>query len=296
MRRALVIAGVIVAGRLAAVPPLAAAPVRAARAEVEREVTLLLHAEGFLVLFDTTDNDGELSAYLEIARGRQTATYGVPVEITADTVKARFGALGELDYHYAPKARTGTGNESETEGKAHFEGTFTFTGENGYVHIDADSADGVYHVYRPYGRARARRLRRAVPYHPSYSAEGMTLEAKAGSRARGLIRDISVYDSGRRGPRGVFAVLAEEREGMTVQRGVRLTARTIGFRWSLERGTAMLRPPAPFTGSAHFTRRGGNGRGTWTGSLAMPILGGDPVRLAGPEFRAFIHKGVPQDE
>lgn len=30
--------------------------------------------------------------------------------------------------------------------------------------------------------------------------------------------------------------------------------------------------------------------------LRMPILGGEPVQLAGGEFRAFIHKGVAQDE
>jgi hypothetical protein len=31
-------------------------------------------------------------------------------------------------------------------------------------------------------------------------------------------------------------------------------------------------------------------------SLAMPIFGGEPVDLAGGEFRAFIHRGLPQDE
>jgi hypothetical protein len=68
------------------------------------------------------------------------------------------------------------------------------------------------------------------------------------------------------------------------------------FRWNLETGTATLRPPAPFTGSATFTRHGHDGHGTWKGSLGMPIFGGESVELAGSAFRAFIHKGVPQDE
>jgi hypothetical protein len=93
-----------------------------------------------------------------------------------------------------------------------------------------------------------------------------------------------------------MATLAEEREGMAVARGLQLTAGSDAFRWNLEKGTATLRPPAPFTGSATFTRHGHDGHGTWSGSLGMPILGGEPVELAGREFRAFIHKGVPQDE
>ncbi len=65
----------------------------------------------------------------------------------------------------------------------------------------------------------------------------------------------------------LFATLAEEREGMTVGRGVQLAARSGAFRWNLERGP----------------RRCGRRRPS-------------PVKLAGAEFRAFIHRGVPQDE
>jgi hypothetical protein len=298
MRRALVIAGVIFAALLVVDPALApAAPTRAA--EVEREVTLALRTEGFTVFFDTTDNDGELSAYLAIVRGRQRASYSVPVEITAHTVKARFGSLGELDYHYTPRGKKAAGCESE-EGRAHFEGTFTFTGENEYVHVDADSAEGVYQVDSPSGCVRSLPLRRVVPYSPSYSEEGATLEAESGSRDRANGRNVSVYDAGPRAhgrARGaIFGELWEEREGMVVSRGVSMPLRPGAFSWNLEAGTATLRPPAPFTGSAHFVRHGNNGHGTWTGSLSMPILGGEPVELAGSDFRAFLHQGVPQDE
>lgn len=297
MRRALVIAGVIFAALLAVAPLASAAPTPAA--EVEREVTLAFRTEGFTVFFDTTDNDGELSADLAILRGRQKANYSVPVEITAHTVKARFGSLGELDYHYAPQGKKTTGCEDE-EGRARFEGTFTFTGENEYVHIDADSAEGVYQFDTPSGCVRSLPLRRVVPYSPSYSEEGATLEAESGPRDRANGRNVSVYDLGPRAhgrARGaIFGELWEEREGMVVSRGVSMPLRPDAFSWSLEKGTATLRPPAPLTGSAHFVRHGNNGHGTWTGSLSMPILGGEPVELAGSEFRAFLHQGVPQDE
>ena len=77
---------------------------------------------------------------------------------------------------------------------------------------------------------------------------------------------------------------------------MQLAAGSDAFNWNLEKGTATVRPPAPFTGWATFTRRRHDVRGTWRGSLAMPILGGEPVELTGGGFRAYIHKGVPQDE
>ena len=59
---------------------------------------------------------------------------------------------------------------------------------------------------------------------------------------------------------------------MTVARGVQLAAGAGAFRWNLEKGTATLRPPAPFTGSATFTRHGHDGHGAWKGSLAHADL------------------------
>lgn len=180
-----------------------------------------------------------------------------------------------------------------------FDGTFDFTGENGYIHIEADHAEGSFQVYpEPKNCLRKLLARRAVPYHPFYSDKGATLRARAGLRAKGKVREVGVVDDGQGRPHQVvvFAALTEKRERMTVVRGAQLTAGSGAFRWSLERGTATVRPPTPFTGSATFARRGHNGHGTWKGSLGMPILGGEEVKLAGGEFRAFIHKGVPQDE
>ncbi len=303
MRRALILAGMLFAGLLVGVPAIAAGAGR----EVERELAFDLDAEGFGVNVFVSNNDGDVSATIFLSRGPQVAYYTAPAQVTAERVTARFGGLGELDYRFAPKRNGSVDCNGSEEGEAEFDGTFVFTGENGYVHIEAGHAEGSFQVYpEPRNCPRKRlarlaapsRLSYAVPYHPFYSEEGATLRARAGSRAKGRIREISVFDGGQHGPHKVaaFAILAEEREGMTAARGVQLAARSGAFRWNLERGTATLRPPAPFTGSAIFTRHGHDGHGTWKGSLGMPILGGESVELAGGEFRAFIHKGVPQDE
>jgi hypothetical protein len=295
MRRALVLAGALFAGLLVVVPALAAGAGR----EVERELAFGLDAEGFTIRVFVSNNDGDVNATLILNRGPWVAYYTTPAKVTAERVTARFGRLGELDYRFAPKRNGSVDCNGTEEGEAVFEGTFDFTGENGYVQIEAGHAEGSFQIYpEPKNCPQKQLARRAVPYHPSYSGEGATLQASAGSPAKGRMREVSVFDEDQRGPHkvAVFATLTEEREGLTVARGVQLTAGSGAFRWNLEKGAATLRPPPPFTGSATFTRHGHDGHGTWRGSLGMPILGGEPVELAGGKFRAFIHKGVPQDE
>jgi hypothetical protein len=295
MRRALVLAGVFFAGLLLAVPALAAGAGR----EVEREVAFDMDVEGFSVHVFVSNNDGDVNATIMLSRGPRVAYYAAPAKVTAERVTARFGGLGELDYRFAPKRNGRVDCNGAEEGEAVFEGTFDFTGENGYVQIEAGHAEGSFQIYpEPKSCPQKRLARRVVPYHPHYSDKGATLQARAGSPAKGRMREVNVFDEGQRGPHKVFvfATLAEKHEGLTVARGVQLAAGSSAFRWNLEKGTATLRPPAPFTGSATFTRYGHNGHGTWKGSLGMPIFGGEPVELAGGEFRAFIHKGVPQDE
>lgn len=49
--------------------------------------------------------------------------------------------------------------------------------------------------------------------------------------------------------------------------------------------SATVSPPAPFSGSAEYTRTPDGGR-TWTGSLSVPFPGLGPVALTGPDFTA----------
>jgi hypothetical protein len=295
MRRALVLVGALIVALLVAVSALAASAER----EVERELAFGLNAEGFAVTVFVSNNDGDVNATMIVRRGPRVAYYSTPAEVTAERVTAQFGGMGELDYRFAPKRNGHVDCTGSENGEAVFEGTFDFTGENGYVHIEADHAEGSFQIYPgPKNCQQARLARRAARYHPSYSDEGATLHARAGSRSKRGMREVVVLDQGGHGPHKVllYATLAEAREGMVVARGVRLGAGSSAFRWNLEAGIATLRPPPPFTGSATFTRHGHDSHGTWSGSLGMPILGGEPVELAGHEFRAFIHKGVPQDE
>ena len=216
-----------------------------------------LEAEGFTVRVDVENNDGDVNATITLNRGPRFAYYTAPATVTADRVTAQFGSLGELDYRFTPKRNGSVDCDYGTEeGEAVFEGTFVFTGENGYVHIEAPGAEGTFRIDpAPTNCAQKRLARRAVPYSPTYSGEGATLEAGTGSRAKGKPREVNVFDLGKKGPNRVVvdAYLGEKREGMSVARGVGLTAGSGAFRWDLKKGTATLRPPKPFTGSATFT-------------------------------------------
>jgi hypothetical protein len=307
MRRVLVLLWVCATCLLGTAASLAAAaasaaPVARVQQEIERTVQLEeIHAEGFGINLGVDNNDGEVTATLIVSRGPQVAYYTVMAQITAQRVTARFGKLGELDYTYKPLGGGSTrclGAPTST-GEAEFDGTFTFTGEEGYVHVDADHATGNVGLYpTPRGCGGVRRSRRAVPYQPTYSDKGASLNATAGSRSARLIRAVDIFDGGGKARHRAFmsAIVSELREGMSVSRGVTMPIPSGAFHWNLDAGSASVDPPAPFTGSARFTQRDAKGHGVWTGSLGMPIFGGEPVELAGSAFRASIHKGVPQDE
>jgi hypothetical protein len=83
--------------------------------------------------------------------------------------------------------------------------------------------------------------------------------------------------------------------GLSVIRGAVVQAPAKDFEWDFAAGTATVRAPAPFSGSATFTR-GPDGRKRLTGSLRVPILGGSPIRLAGPAFNPTLHRGTPSDD
>jgi hypothetical protein len=289
MRRALVIAGVMLAGLLALAPGLATAaskPPREPELETVEEaenVLFGLTAEGFKVNVYAEDNDGDQTAFLVIARGGLLAEYAVPATITDHSVAAKFGSLGELDFHLSPKRGT-----RKCSGRLTLTGTFTFTGENGYVHIDADHAEGAFQ--EPLFTGGCGRPAEAVKFLGR--ADGIGLEAMVGSRkkADGYGVDVNEWRM-RDGTRKetISAYRIEEREGMKVGRGATVSAGPAAFRRDVKAGTALLRPPAPFTGWARLTP-GPGGRGVWEGSLQVPTLDGEPIVLAGPDFRVRLYE------
>jgi hypothetical protein len=283
MRRALVIAGVMLMGLLAAAPA-AGAPIRDAKFE--------LREGGFLVAVKIEISEEEI--VLTLYRHGEVAVYKAGAEYTDDTVKARFGQLGELDYTFTP-AKPARACGELTEGT--FEGTFTFTGENEYVKFEADRASGTYldeaKSCTEGRRAAAGSRAAATPKRgPAEEEASLLVHSHLPLPARSML----VFETEVKHRHRVFfsGFEQEKAEGMLIARGAQVVAPPRDFTWNLKSGTAHADPPAPFTGSATFKRRPG-GPPLWQGSLCAPMLGGQPFRLAGGDLQAQLIKGSPLD-
>jgi hypothetical protein len=301
MRLALVRAGALRASLLA----LALAPTASAAGggkESQRQISIQMRVGAFKVEIDGGEERGRQSVVMFLSRRDLFAEYAVPAEITDSTLKAKFGSLGELDYSFAPKGPIATECFGQQGSEAAFTGSFTFTGENGFVHIDAPEATGFY-TLEPEPPACARRpadrtapAARTVPFQP-YVGDGATLSASSFAKTTNGVRQLRAITASRgktAKEATLYAALVQNDHGMGVLRGVQMSAPARAFEWDFAAGTATVSPPAPFAGTANFTRRS-DGRKVFSGSLRVPILGLGSVRMAGKGFHSTLHRGIPND-
>jgi hypothetical protein len=293
MRRALVIAGVMLAGLVASVPApaTAAAPPSLGISEISRtSIGFHFHRGPYLVYVEMEGPGNKLA--LTVVRHGASADYRTKPHFEGRSVRARFGRLGSLDLTFTPSPgkvqRCGTIVQSQ----GIFTGDFRFTGEHRYIHFDVHRIDGEHTTAGSCSSGRLATDLRARRGRADAEARGATLEARtAGPWPLDTI--IAEVYRGVRGFEGVVAGFRWERgEGMEVIRGAQIGIGRDRFRWDLDAGTASLRPPVPFTGSATFSRRP-DGRARWSGSLRVPILGGRPLALTGPRFHAHLRAGTP---
>jgi hypothetical protein len=283
---------------------LGAIPAASAAGAVEEpggEINIEMHVGGFQVGVFGGESEGKHYAILYLSRGHQFAQYFAPAQITDSTFQSSFGSFGELDYSFAPKGSTGGECFGVTSSKAEFTGTFDFTGQRGYIHIDAPRVAGSYSVapspgcQLPLPPGPKPPSARAVPYQP-YVGDGATLTASTlATKVKRRVRSVTVSRGKTAGTAEVSAGLAEVGPSVSVVRGVQATVPGQAFEWDFTAGTATVRPPAPFAGTATFTRLA-DGRKPFTGSLRARVLGGETIHFAGAGFQATLHHGTPHEE
>jgi len=281
MRRALVLISVFGVALLGTSLALAAPDhPRSAPQPVEQEsVAFGLEVEGFTVGVFAEDNDGDQTAVLTVARDGLEAVYRVPATITDHSLRAKFGGLGRLNFDFRP---------TRCKGGLLFTGRFRFTGENDFVHIDADRATGsfveqAYTACGPAGPVDPGKVRISI-------ATGIRLQATAIEPNHRGGRSLEVVEYRSRGGHrhvDIYGFMTERREGMEIGRGALVSAGTGAFRRDVAAGTATVTPPAPFTGSAILRHPGAES--VWEGDLQVGVLGGDaPIALTGPEFQTSL--------
>ncbi len=288
MRRALALLPVLLVALAVAAPGASAAQPR-------HGVYLDLHAKGFWINVKSEVGSDRLRMLLD--RHGEVAYYYVPAKVGEDSVRARFGGLGEIDFRFSPAASEGKLGCGHGEGgwqRGAFRGSLVFRGEHDYAMVDAHRARGwMKTVPRSCGGAHPEEdqveleLLGAPARASSAIAEtGARLEALVGPGLPTTFFDAFIENRAA-GIRTVFNGLREERRGaMVVMRGAQVYGGAAAFTWDLGAGTAVVEPPAPFSGRASFKREGHGG--SWTGSLRVPILGGAPLRLTGAAFAAHL--------
>jgi hypothetical protein len=218
-------------------------------------------------------------------------------KVTATSIRASFGHLGEVSMHFRPSGKERRRHVSRkcleerpssiSSRLGFFVGTFKFRGEHGYTHVVAHRAAGA--IGDPLTNIPMKKLPcdfRESGAERKREDESVSLDAAASKRKVSL----SVFRLFRSWPtaistfgRGAYLFLviaAEKSEGLTIIRSNGATARPSDFAFDSALTTASVTPPVPFTGTGTF-QRNSDGSTTWTGNLAVPLPGLGLVGLTG---------------
>jgi hypothetical protein len=299
VRRALVLLSVVTAGLLGA----CASPAGSAGAAVPRSAAkpsytienLYINRRVGNFLVSVAGGTDQAATTITISRGRESASYYTKDwHLEGKELSVHFGDLGYLHmtFHGAPDLGVRCGDRTDIDGK--FKGDFRFRGEGGYISFDLHSVPGHLGEVRDPCPSGARRLRLAGK--GGTKETGATLEAHTPGRPPSDVLFVfGSHESPAKRAGEVFLVQAERRGELVIARETVSVVGRTGFRWDFTKGSATVRPAAPFSGRLVYHGDPG-GRGRMTGTLRAPMLGGAPALIDGKNLAAHLKRGLPADE
>jgi hypothetical protein len=231
--------------------------------------------------------DGKGQIVLFVDREDAGALYVAPATLTATSIEADLGQLGEVSLDVVPSGRKRTvhrrcGEEPETTSfePQSFRGNFEFNGEEGFT--EASSA-----APREYTRFFFDLLC-GSSISSEVGGDGLPgARLKLHSR-QGPTRVNLQVNKNHPGGRSEFtAEIAERRRGVQIQRSAVLLAGAAAFDYDPLLRTATLDPPAPFAGHASF-HRDASPANRWTGNLTVDFPGRADVPLVGGGFGVHL--------
>lgn len=222
-----------------------------------------------------------------VRRG-SSAFYSAPVRMTATTISADLGSLGRVDLRLNPSGREKTIGLRCSRGATFtyepgtYEGVLEFKGEEGYTAARATQVP-LRPLIEPStfcggGRGTGEARGPGIP--------GARLQGESYADGRAL-----TFQVNKNRPRGVVvfeASLRERRDGILVDREVKGATKSGAFRFEPDLATAVLSPPAPFSGSASLWRDPDSVNPIWNGALALDFPGRSNVPLAGPAVHVSL--------
>jgi hypothetical protein len=207
--------------------------------------------------------------------------YLVPAVVTESSMQASLGELGEISVNFqrsnqATSARCGARTIRFDSGR--YEGTIVFHGEEGYTNVEATSVPGNidYFLSEICGE-------RFVGGQPSSRSRGAELFV----RNPGLGPELRVIKSRPGAAALITAWTREYNSGISIERFATQRMPSLDFRYDHRLRTAIVRPPAPFAGSARFDLGKKAGQ-RWGGDLTVDLPGKAGVPLTGTRLRAAL--------
>jgi hypothetical protein len=218
--------------------------------------------------------------------------------VSGDRVSANLGRRGRFDLRFVPVGRPEnvpvfgicTGPVGHWQA-GYLVGRFRFRAEGGYTKV---SLRKVPAARESWSRRRCHFSAGLLEEHPKLRRMRLNASARAGGRHEALEAILFHRHARPAGRRVRFRAFRREREGrISIEREVKVEAPESSF--ASVGGPKMpeeveVKPPAPFVGSATFTRTA-ESTFEWGGDLAVTFPGLGPVRLAGPKFFASVCAG-----
>jgi hypothetical protein len=230
--------------------------------------------------------DGRGQIVFFVGRGRETAFYVAPAQLTATSVEASLGELGSVSLEATPSGRTkelsGCGEDRRPVAyePVRYNGTVEFHGEEGYTEA-ASNAPREFTSF--FSRALCASI--GVSEIGGDNLPGAKLQLRSRSGDYGLQLQVN---KNRPDKRSWFEVKVREKRGrISISRSASRWLGSGAFQYDPLLDTATLEPPAPFSGRASF-HRGLVPARRWSGNLTVDLPGRSDVPLTGPGIQAAL--------
>jgi hypothetical protein len=231
---------------------------------------------------------------LEVARHHASAAtvYVARGTATSRRLEASFGSLGKVAMRFQPSPspvgrsrQVCRGDSGSLDRRGVYVGGFRFTGEGGYVSVQAHRVKGDVSTPSPVcTRSRSvRRPKRATG--PERHHEQPPAILLASWRHAVDSAEFAVIGIGE--DTLFFATTAQSEGRLAVLRLAIAGAKRKTFTVDDALTSAQVSPPAPFDGTGTYTAAP-DGTTTWTGSLSVNFPGAEHFPMVGPQFKAFV--------
>jgi hypothetical protein len=255
---------------------------------------LVRGSNGYTLVINATEGRGSASARVRVdaSGGQGTVHYSAPADLSGEGIQANLGRFGRIDLRWVPDGRvrevTGKCRAYKTHvyfATGRYVGKLRFRGGNDFSEAVATK---VVWRRRWYGE----NLGCAHSISEGFPGPGAILYAGgAGSTVR---PGFSMVENGPGQGIEYFASQRERVGQIELTRDAFASGgpKTLNFLPSFK--SAEVVPPAPFSGSAVFSRQE-HARGTWLGDLSVDFPDRSDVHLAGTQFEAIFHSGFHEE-